>query len=80
MSSFLAWQKAPSWEMAAHWEDLRERERKNTVVSIRSQLVLGTGCSQDGGKVWALPKARSDLNESVYGSFMFFFFFHLVMS
>lgn len=59
--------------MAAYWEDLRERERKSMMVSIRSQLVLGTGCSQDGGKVWALPKARSDLNESVYGSFMFFF-------
>lgn len=76
MSSFLAWQKAPSWEMVAYWEDLRER--KSTMVSIRSQLVLGTGCSQDGGKVWALPEARSDLNESVYGSFMYFS--HLDMS
>lgn len=53
--------KAPNWEMAAHWENMRER--RSMMASIRSQLVLGIGCSQDGRKVQALPAAQ--LGESL---------------
>lgn len=67
MSSFLAWQKPSSWEMAAHWEDMRER--RSMMTSIGSQVFLGTDCSQGRGKVWALPEALSGLNESLYRSF-----------
>ena len=49
VSSFLAWQKAPNWEMAAHWENTRER--RGMMASIRCQLVLGTSHSQDGRKI-----------------------------
>lgn len=67
MSSFLAWQKPSSREMAAHWEDMRER--RSMMTSIRSQVFLGSDCSQGRGKVWALPEALSGLNESLYRSF-----------
>lgn len=70
MFSFLAWQKAPSWEIVAHWEDMREK--KSMLVLIRSQLVLGSGWAQDRGKVWALHEAWSGLNESVCRSFILF--------
>lgn len=67
MSSFLAWQKPTIWEMAAHWEDMRER--RNMMTLIESQVVLGTDCFQGGGKVWALPEAPSGLKESLCRSF-----------
>lgn len=50
VSSFLTWRKAPSWKMAVYWEN-EGKEKYNGFN--QSQLVLGTGCSQDGRKVWA---------------------------